>query len=174
MMSRPASHVRPGDKRKHCQGRSSRLLMQAGSVVNLFPAVVASLLLGVTVVHAQSTVKPISGIPVGLEGDQGPVAAPRTTDRLGNVVFTDLVPGRYTVFIPEASRLDAPVQVRASTGSSAARSQTYIIQPSRDRAYALDSRGQRMVLSPSRAGGRISLNVSSIFDRGQEGPMSSY
>ncbi|MDI1282198.1 hypothetical protein [Brevundimonas sp.] len=134
--------------------------------MKLFVAIVAALLLGASVAHAEPGT-PIQGIPVGLEGDPGSIVAPRVTDREGNVVFADLAPGRYAVFIPDASRLQAPIRLRISADVSTLRIQNYVIvaQPGRGRAYTLDDRGQRLVVTIPRAGGRIAINASSIFDR---------
>jgi hypothetical protein len=132
--------------------------------MKLFAAVVATLLLGVSIAQAQSTVTPASGIPVGLEGEPGGSIAPHTTDRQGNVVFADLAPGRYTVFIPDASRLQGPAGLGIRLNFEEIRV-PYSIQPGRGRAYALDEKGQRLVVTIPRAGGNITINVSSIFDR---------
>lgn len=46
---------------------------------------------------------PLSGIPVGLEGEVGgSLKAPSTTDARGNVTFKDLKPGNYKVQLPNA------------------------------------------------------------------------
>jgi hypothetical protein len=41
----------------------------------------------------------------------------------------------------------------------------YSVLPGRGWAYVLDDRGQRLVVTISRAGGHIAINASSIFDR---------
>lgn len=49
---------------------------------------------------AHATVKPISGIPVGLEGDPESIVVARgTTDDKGNFTFKGLAPGRYVLVI---------------------------------------------------------------------------
>lgn len=126
-------------------------------------------LVGVSVVHAQSTVRPLAGTEVGLEHEPERLVAPRTTDRSGNVVFVGLAPGRYAVFLPDGSRLQTPVRIGVSAGIPTPEGD-YSIQPGRGRAYAVDSNGRRLVVTIPRAGGRISVNVSSIFDRwGRQG-----
>jgi len=133
-----------------------------------FAVLIAALLLSVSEAHAEPGT-PISDTPVGLEGDPGSIVAPRRTDRQGNVVFADLAPGRYTVFIPDASRLQGPAGLRISLNFEEIRV-PYAVQPQRGRGYALDDRGQRLVVTIPRAGGRIGVNVSTIFDRwGREG-----
>lgn len=136
--------------------------------------IAAVLLLGVSIAHAQSTVRPLAGIEVGLEHEPERFTEPRPTDRMGNVVFAELAPGRYTVFVPDASRLEAAVRIRISADVPTTRTpQIYTIQPGRERSYALDTRGQRLVVTIPRAGGRIGVNVSSIFDRwGRQGGFS--
>lgn len=131
--------------------------------MKLFVAIVAALLLGASVAHAEPGT-PIQGIPVGLEGEPGSIVAPRVTDREGNVVFADLAPGRYTVFVPDASRLEGAAELRISLNFEEIRV-PYAVRPGRGRAYALDDKGQRLVVSIPRAGGRIAINVASIFDR---------
>lgn len=132
--------------------------------MKLLFAIFAALLLSTSVAHAEPG-DPIPGVRVGLEGDPEGLVAARPTDRLGNVVFADLTPGRYSVFVPDTSRLEAPVRIRISADVSTVRVQNYTIQPGRGRGYVLDDRGQRLVVTIPRAGGRISVNVSSIFDR---------
>lgn len=134
------------------------------SVFKWFAVPVATLLLGVSMAHAEPGT-PIPSTPVGLEHDPEGLVVPRVTDRQGNVVFADLAPGRYTVFIPDASRLEATVGLRISADDPTIRAQIYTIQPGRGRGYAVDDRGQRLIVTIPRAGGRIGVNVSSIFDR---------
>tara|TARA_R110002051_G_scaffold42031_1_gene86660 strand:+ start:421 stop:846 length:426 start_codon:yes stop_codon:yes gene_type:complete len=129
-----------------------------------FTVLVATLLLSVSVAHAGPG-DPIPGVEVGLEHDPEGLVVPRVTDRQGNVFFADLAPGRYTVFIADASRLETPVGLRISADVPTLRVQTYTIRPGRGRGYAVDDRGQRLVVTIPRAGGRIGVNVSTIFDR---------
>lgn len=131
--------------------------------MKLFVAIVAALLLGVSIAHAGPG-DPIPGIPVGLEGEPEGIITPRPTDRQGNVVFSDLAPGRYTVFVPDASRLQGPAGLRISLNFTPIRTQ-YSILPGRGRGYALDDRGQRLTVTVPHAGGSLTINVSSIFDR---------
>lgn len=130
--------------------------------MKLFAAVAVALLVAASVAHAEPGV-PITGTEVGLEHDPEGIVEARPTDRLGNVVFVGLAPGRYTVFVPDASRLSAPARIRISANVPTIRGQTYSIQPGRGRAYALDANGQRLVVTIPRAGGRIRVNVSSIL-----------
>lgn len=132
--------------------------------MKLFANVIVALLV-VTAAARAGPGDPIPGTEVGLEGDPQGIVAPRTTDRQGNVVFADLTPGRYAVFIPDASRLRAPIGIRISTNIPTIRAQTYSIHPGPGRAYALDANGRRLMMTVPRAGGRIGVNVSSIFDR---------
>ncbi|MDI1327866.1 MAG: hypothetical protein PSV23_13840 [Brevundimonas sp.] len=130
---------------------------------------VATLLVAGSVARAEPG-DPIPGTEVGLEGEPEWTVAVRPSDRRGNVVFVGLGPGRYTVFVPDASRLRAPVRIRINANLPAPEGQDYSIQPGRGRAYALDADGRRLVVTVPRAGGRISVNVSSIFDRwGRQG-----
>lgn len=108
---------------------------------------------------------PIQGIPIGLEGDPGSIVVPRTSDRLGNVVFTGLAPGRYSVLVQDASQFRAPVSISIRPEVPAVEVKPYSIRPGRGRAYAMDAEGKRLIVSIPRAGGRIGVNVSSIFDR---------
>lgn len=127
---------------------------------------IAAVALSVLNLAAQATPgTPIQGIPIGLEGDPGSIVVPRTSDRLGNVVFTGLGPGRYSVFVQDSSRLEAPVGIGIRSEAPAVRAKSYFIRPGRGRAYAMDADGQRLVVTIPRAGGRIGVNVSSIFDR---------
>jgi len=106
---------------------------------------------------------PIPGKDVGLEHDPQGIVGMRTTDRQGNVVFADLAAGRYVVFM---NGYDGnPVSIRISADAAPAGGQTVTIHPGRGRVYALDDKGQRLVVTIPRAGGRIGVNVSSIFDR---------
>lgn len=133
---------------------------------------VAALLVAASVARAEPG-DPIPGTEVGLEGEPEWTVAVRPSDRRGNVVFVGLVPGRYTVFVPDASRLEAPVRIRINANTPTPEGQDYSIQPGRGRAYALDAKGQRLVVTIPRAGGQIRINVSSIFDRwGRQGEAS--
>jgi len=133
--------------------------------MRVFIAIAAAFLVGVSVAEAQSTVRPIAGTEVGLEHEPERLVAPRTTNRLGDAVFAGLDPGRYAVFIPDASRLRAPARIGVSADLPTPAGQTYSIQPGHGRAYALDDKGQRLTVTVPRAGGNITINVSSIFDR---------
>lgn len=138
--------------------------------MKLVTVVTAVFLIGVSAAHAQSTVRPLAGTEVGLDHEPERVVAPRTTDRSGDVAFVGLAPGRYAVFIPDASRLRAPARIRVGANGLTPQGQHYSIQPGRGRAYALDAEGRRLVVTIPRAGGQIRVNVSSIFDRwGRQG-----
>lgn len=132
--------------------------------MRLFAVIAATLLVGASVAQAERG-EPIVKIPIGLEGDPGSLVAPRPTDLTGTAVFADLAPGRYAVFVPDAARLPATVRIRISADVSTLRVQNYSIRPGRGRVYALDDSGRRLVVTIPRAGGRITVNVSSIFDR---------
>lgn len=132
--------------------------------MRLFAAIFTALLLSLSFAHAKAG-DPIPGVPIGLEGDPYNIVILQSTDGKGNAAFARLAPGRYTVFMPDTSRLEGPVQISVSTDGSAPKSKSFTIQPGRERAYALDEKGQKLVVTIAREGGRISVAVWSIFDR---------
>ncbi len=155
--------------------------------MRLFIVIVAALLLGVSIAHAEPG-DPVPGILIGLasspDGD-GPrtgdniignpgiellAGTTRPTDRTGNVVFSDLPPGRYAVIISDGSRLQGPVRIRISADVAtlrAKRERTVDIttRPTTGRFYATEANGQRLMVTIPSTGGRIIVNVTTIFDR---------
>lgn len=139
------------------------------AIVSLALAAISAATVLSTAASAQSTAgTPIQGTPVGLEHDpEGVRIDAGRTDARGNVTASNLAPGRYTVFLTDASKLKAPVRVTVSSpGAAPLVSEPVLPAESGSRAYALDRSGSRLVVmireSPSRAGsgGQITVNVS--------------
>lgn len=109
---------------------------------------------------------PISGTPVGLEGDPGSiVAASGRTDAHGNFIASGLVPGRYFVFIFDRwgqQGIYRAVGVRAGLVGGKMQASAPIL-PARGRSYALDREGRRLTVTvPGRRGerrGQIRITV---------------
>ncbi|MDP1751176.1 MAG: SpaA isopeptide-forming pilin-related protein [Reyranella sp.] len=90
--------------------------------MKLFAGFIAACTAGLiwTATHAQTTAKPIADTEVGLEHDpSNEMVAKGTTDREGNVTFSNLKPGRYRVVLTDRSKLKVPARVTIS-GTAAA------------------------------------------------------
>ena len=97
-----------------------------------------------TTAHAQTTVKPIAGTEVGLEHDpSNEMVAKATTDPEGNVVFSNLKPGRYRVVLTGKSKLTAPARITISGTAAAPRVSAPIAEGQYgSKAYALGPDGK--------------------------------
>ena len=90
--------------------------------MKIFVALIATCAAGLiwTAAHAQTAAKPVAGTEVGLEHDpSNEMVAKGTTDREGNVTFSNLKPGRYRVVLTDKSKLTVPTRVTIS-GTAAA------------------------------------------------------
>ncbi len=97
-----------------------------------------------TATTAQTTVKPIAGTEVGLEHDpSSEMVAKGTTDREGNVTFSNLKPGRYRVVLTDNSKLKVPVRITITATTAAPMVSEPIAegQPG-SKAYALGKDGR--------------------------------
>lgn len=103
---------------------------------------------------------PISGIPVGLEGEPGGIAvANGTTDAKGNASFAMLKAGRYTVAVPDLSQFKGPVVIAISVnGAPAVNSEP--LKPGKGKGYAMDKAGRKLVFTLDKPGAPFVVTVS--------------
>ena len=145
--------------------------------MKIFVALIATCAAGLawTAAHAQTAAKPVAGTEVGLEHDpSNEMVAKGTTDRDGNVTFSNLKPGHYRVVLTDKSKLAVPTRV-AISGPAAA---PVVSEPIAEgqygsKAYALGKDGRWVltevgVPSPQSGGaantvpGTIKVKVESI------------
>ncbi|MDZ4320317.1 MAG: hypothetical protein U1A07_16000 [Phenylobacterium sp.] len=116
---------------------------------------------------ARSMGGPITGIPVGLEGDpEGRVVASGATDERGVVQLRQPPPGRYRVYM-DTSSLVGPVRVHVSIpGSPAAVSQTIAPRPGGGRAYvsATGRRASLFDIGRTAPRGPITVQIEAVND----------
>lgn len=123
--------------------------------------------------------EPLSGTPVGLEGDPGSLlAGTGRTDANGNVTIGNLAPGRYFVFLADPSSLRGAARVRVTMAGAAGPLSGALFRDSSGgslsrstggRAYVLDANGGRLVVvvpNPGRANARrgqaVVVNLSKL------------
>ena len=112
-----------------------------------------------TAAHAKAG-EPIASIPIGLEGDPGSIVAPSATNGEGNVTFTNLKPGRYTVFLPDSSTLKVPCRAAITFGREKLKASEPIAPGKKGaKAYALDSTGQKLTVVLDKPGISITLHL---------------
>ena len=136
-------------------------------LIAAFAISAAFLTFSATAAHAKAG-EPVTGTPIGLEGDPGSIVAPILTDVEGNVTFRTLSPGRYTVVLIDMSKLTAPASlhiVRITNIRANAKVEEPLvsgpIQPGKKgaKAYALDRNGSKLVVTFEAAGGSITVHL---------------
>ena len=106
--------------------------------------------------------EPIASIPIGLEGDPGSIVAPSASNGEGNVTFTNLKPGRYTVFLPDSSTLKVPCRMAITFGREKLRASEPIAPGKMGaKAYALDSTGRKLTVVLDKPGTPITVQLLS-------------
>ena len=129
-----------------------------------FTACAAFLMVTAAVAHATVGV-PLSGTPIILDHDppEPPeMVAHGTTNGEGNITFSNLKPGNYTFVLADTSTLKVQCQVVVTVGREKLPVSAPIPPGKRGAsANVLDRSGRKLTVVIDKAGGSITINVSS-------------
>jgi hypothetical protein len=107
--------------------------------------------------------KPIDGTDVGLDHNPGGgIVARAVTDREGNVTFSKLKSGSYSVVLMDTSSLKVPCRISVTFGREKLPISEAILPGKHGaQAFALDKSGHKLTVVLDRAGGQITVHLQS-------------